>query len=129
MNPLVKLYELKKGDKFYDPYEDLIYILIDCDVDMNDPDTIKWRAKAYKTDEIPETRQMRGMGVRDLEYYKYTGRDRNSFLAGFRSAVKICGKHMGSIEKENAGVNDSLAIHMTMLKAYKRWKENIGERL
>jgi hypothetical protein len=125
MNGLVKLYELKKGDKFYSFDDNLIYVLHDCTVDMNDPDNIKWRGRRYKSADINETHQIHGMGVRDMEYYKYTGRDRSSFMAGFREAIMLCNKHMGSIDKENAGIDNPVAVHMTMLTRYREWCKNL----
>lgn len=128
LSPKVKLYELKKGDKFYNFDDNLIYVLWDCTVDMNDPDTIKWRGKLWKTDDIPETRMIHGVGVRDIEYYKYTGRDRSSFIAGFRYAMMVCTKYMGPYEMTNAGVDSPVSQHLTMLKEYKKWKENLIEQ-
>ena len=123
----VKLYELKMGDKFYCPYDNLIYVLRDCTVDMNDPDNIKWRARLYKTNDIDETRMVHGMGVRDMEVYKFTHRDCQSFFAGFRYAMMVCTKYMGQYEMVNAGVDNPVSQHLTMLKEYKKWKENLIE--
>jgi hypothetical protein len=132
VNQLVKLYELKKGDKFYNTHGDnLIYVLHGCEVDMENPHKIKWWGKIFKMGryEQPETHQMCGFGVRDLEYYKYTGRDHSSFLAGFRAAAKICNNHMGSIDKENAGIDTPWTQHLTMLNAFREWKKNFYEEL
>ena len=126
MNGLAKLYELKRGDKFYYSFEDgLIYVLWDCKVDMNDPDQIEWRGRLYKSRDIAETRHIAGPGVRDLEYYRFTGRDRNSYMAGFREAITLCNKHMGSIDKENAGIDNPVTVHMTMLARYREWCKNL----
>ena len=131
VNQLVKLYELKKGDKFYNTHDNLIYVLHGCEVDMDNPHKIKWWGKIFKMGryEQPETHQMCGFGVRDLEYYKYTGRDQSSFLAGFRAAIRTCIPHMGSIDKENAGVDNPMAQHITMLNAFREWKKNFDEEL
>jgi hypothetical protein len=81
--------------------------------------------KIWKTSDIPETRRISGMGVRDREYYKYTGRDSSSYFAGFRAAMQICSAHMGSIDKQNAGIYDDFQQFMTMQKEYKLWKQNL----
>ena len=47
-----------------------------------------------------------------------------SLLAGFRAAVRTCTPYMGSVEMENAGVNEIFTQHMTMLKAYREWCKN-----
>ena len=125
MDKLVKLYELKVGEKFYNPDNNLIYVLWGCKFDMNDPDCIEWRGKIWKTSDIPETRRITGLGVRDREYYKYTGRDSSSYYAGFRAAMNICLEHMGSIDKQNAGISDDFQQFMTMHEQYKLWIKNL----
>jgi hypothetical protein len=117
-----KLYELKEGDKFY--YDDLIYVLKSCEYDPSNPDHIRVRLKRYKIDRLWEEMQMHGTGVAEREYYKYTRRDVNSFLAGFRSAIAICEPHMDVFDKENAGINGEIEKHLLALKSLKKWEKN-----
>jgi hypothetical protein len=123
MATLVKLYELQEGEKFYDIHTDIIYEMISCEYDETNLNTISYVAKQYKTNSIGKY-TISGLNVANQEYYKYNGRDKSSFLAGFRSAMRICTAHMGKFDKENAELDDEFKVYMTMLKAYKKWNEN-----
>jgi len=123
MATLVKLYELQEGEKFYSIHTDIIFEMINCEYDETNPDKISYVAKQYKTNSTVR-HTLTGIGVANQDYYKYNGRDKSSFLAGFRSAMRLCTAHMGKFDKENAELEDEFKIHLTMLKAYKKWNEN-----
>ena len=132
MKVYVKLYELKKGDLFYDHYDNLIYIFVTCKYDEKDPNNIQYRRKLYKYRNpnglvIPETINISGENVANREYMRFTHRDKGSFIAGFKMAIELCSEHMGKFDLENAGLDNPVRTHMTMLEKYKEWKVNIKE--
>lgn len=121
----VKLYELKRGDRFYSE-EGIIYTFIECEYDENNPDWIKYAVKKFKTNEIIETK-VTGYGSRDRLFSRYTNRDRGSFLAGFYRAINLCKKNMNQFEIQNAGIDNPVNVYFTMLEEYNKWKKNIDE--
>lgn len=120
----VKLYELQQGEKFYDAHNNLIYVMIECDHDENNPDWIQYKAKQFRTGALVN-KTINGKNARDMQYYRYTGRDKSSFLAGFRAAMRICIAHMGKFDIENAGLENPVEEYIIMMKSYKEWKRNI----
>jgi hypothetical protein len=128
MNDLVKIRELKKGDKFYGAHDEVIHVFMECTVDEAKPQDIAYVARTFKSMEYNKY-AIHGMDAINTMVYRYTGRDRSSFLAGFRAAMKICTAHMGSVDKENAGVDEMFNQHMTMMKAYKEWTKNFDDEL
>jgi hypothetical protein len=128
MNELVKIRELKKGDKFYGAHDELIHVFIECEFDETKPDDIKYAVRTFKSTEHNKY-AIHTLNAIDTMVYRYTGRDRSSYLAGFRAALRICTPHMGSVDKENAGVDTLLTQHLTMMKAYKEWTKNFDNEL
>lgn len=121
----VKLYELKRGDRFYSE-EGIIYTFIECNYSENNPDFIEYAVKKFKTNDILKF-NLNGYNVRDRLYTRYNGRDRGSFLAGFYRGINLCRKEMGQFDKENAGIDNPINVYFTMLKEYNNWKLNIDE--
>ncbi|MFA5207517.1 MAG: hypothetical protein WC428_02555 [Candidatus Paceibacterota bacterium] len=126
MNGLVKLRDLKKGEKFYGKFDEMIHVMVECIYDETKPDDIAYITRLLKAKDVNKY-AIHTINAIDIEVYRYTGRDRSSFLAGFRSAIKICIPHMGKVEMENAGINDLLSQHMTMINAYKKWTKNFDD--
>jgi hypothetical protein len=126
MNCLVKLRDLKKGEKFYGAHDELIHVFIECTVDETKPDDIAYVVRTFRSRDIHKY-AIHGLNAIDTQVYRYTGRDRSSFLAGFRSAIKICTPHMGKVEMENAGVSEPFNQFMTMMNAYKEWTKNFDD--
>lgn len=124
----IKIHELKKGDLFYN-WEGIILRFVDCEYDENIPDKIKFRVTRYKAKgvQLPETYQMSGPDVANRPFYRFRRRDESSFNAGFRTAMKFLLPHMGIFDKENSGMDNPVEQHFTMMKQYKKWKENSEE--
>jgi len=121
-----KLYELKEGDKFYNTYDDnLIHVFKSCEYDPTNHDVIKFRTKRYKIDRFYFDMSLHGTNSAEREFYKYIRRDINSFMAGFNSAIALCEPHMGVFDKENAGIEDILKIHILAQKRLKNWEKNL----
>lgn len=122
-NGLVKLYELKKDEKFYD-MDGTACEFIDCDYDATLPDIIKYRARVLHY-RIPESRSLSGFGAAERTYFRFRGRDRSSYMAGFLMAMRLTTKHMGKFELEDTGLDNPITIHVTMIDEYKKWKKNV----
>jgi len=120
----VKLYDLKKGEKFYD-MDGLALEFIDCEYDPNTPDIIKYRARQLQF-QVAESRTMYGEDVSEREYLRCRGRDRSSYMAGFMAAMKLCSSNMGKFDLENAGLDNPVMQHLTMMKEFEKWKKNVG---
>ena len=128
MNDLVKIRELKKGDKFYGAHDELIHVFMECTVDETKPDDIAYVTRTLRSRDYNKY-AIHGMDAINTQVYRYTGRDRSSYLAGFRAATRICVPHMGSVDKENAGVDEMFTQYLTMMKAYREWIKNFDEEL
>jgi len=120
---LVKLYELKRGEKFYD-MDGIACEFIDCKYDATIPDIIEYRARVLHY-RMAETRSMRGPDVSQREYFRFRGRDRSSYMAGFLMAVRLCSKHMGKFDLEYAELDNPVKQHLVMMENYKKWKKNV----
>lgn len=120
----VKLYDLKRGEKFYD-MDGLACEFLDCEYDPNTPDVIKYRARQLNY-MIAGNRSIHGQGVAEREYLRCRGRDRSSYMAGFTAAMKLCTANMGIFDLENAGLDNPVSQHLRMLEEYVKWKKNVG---
>lgn len=123
----VKIYDLKAGDRFYGYYDGLVYIFISCEYDPLIPDKISIRMKPVLVGRVAMDVSCIYSGLDIAErilVYRYTGRNRGSFMAGFTRAMALCTKHMGKFDLENAELDNPVLQHMTMLKEYKLWKKN-----
>jgi hypothetical protein len=117
-----KLYELKRGDKFYD-MDDIIMVMIECIYDVNTPDTIEYTARQFKTD-IVEKYRYHGEGVAERTFLRFRRRDKNSYEAGFKTAMMLCTKYMQEFELENAGLDGDVKWYLVMHGEYLKWKKN-----
>ena len=126
MSKLTKLSDLKIGDKFYN-YDNLIYVIHEKKYDVTRKDFISFRLKRYKEKYyIPQTiNSFSGLNCTEQEYYKFTRRDEQSFMAGFRMAVELCTQHMGKFDLENSGLDNDMNRYITRQEAYAKWKKNI----
>lgn len=123
-NGLVKLYELKRGDKFYD-MDGIACEFIDCVYDAAIPDVIEYRARVLHY-RMPESRKMAGPDVAERTFFRFRSRDRSSYMAGFQMAMRLCTPHMGKFELQDTELDNPVKIHMTMIEEYKKWKKNVG---
>lgn len=121
---MVRLYELQEGEWFYNQ-EGLILEMVTCDYDPVNPDIIEYAAKILKSDSYEHIR-IQGHGVGEQYYYRYTGRDRSSFIAGFKMAMSLMLPYMGKFDLENTELENPIQQHLTMLKQYDKWKKNEG---
>ena len=122
---MVKIEDLKKGDRFYS-WNGKVLELLMYETKPDDPDYLRYAVRVWKTDKI-ETTTFNGVGVRERLFYPYKGRQLNSFYAGFKFAMNLCMKFMTAEEKQKAGIFGFGNEHTAMLKAYDAWKHNITE--
>lgn len=123
-NDYIRCIDLKVGDIFYNA-DDIIMVVIEIDADISNPDVFRYKGRALNSREILE------YGIYSVdaiyrEVWLYTGRNRGSFLAGFRFAMRLCLKHMGIFDIENAGLDNPFIVHTTMMEQYKSWMKNEG---
>ena len=119
--PYLYYKELKVGDKYYD--EGIVYVLLEIDFDENNPDDIDVVRKQWKTNKI-EHIHTHGKNILEAPKFKYTGRDKSSFFAGFDAAMKMCLPYMDIFNLENAGFENEINIFLKMREAYNVWKLN-----
>jgi len=120
-----RLTNLKKGDKFYenDWNDGNIYELLDLAIIHGEEDEIRYVVRKLGSKyEMQKTIHGTGVVTRHI-VCKYTGRDRGSFLAGFRAAVSIYQKHMQEFDKENAGLDTPFETWLTMTRKFNDWKK------
>jgi hypothetical protein len=127
---MCKLWQLHIGEKFYmfdhvfgSNGEERIFEMLTCDYDMNDPSWIYVEIKPMGDYPIQKIK-MSGSNVRDNLYYRYSRRDRRSFAAGFRFALKLCKQHMGTFDIQNAGIENDINEFLVMNEHYQKWKKN-----
>lgn len=118
-----KLYELKRGDKFYD-MNGIIMVMIECIYDEKKPDDISYIGKQLKTGWIGK-HSMHGPDVSQRIYFRYSRRDTSSFNAGFKMGIRRCLEHMQPNQIQAAGLEYEFNQYMSMLEEYQKWKENI----
>jgi len=117
-----KLYELKYKEKFYD-MDGIVMEMIECVYDENLPDRIQYVARQFKTD-IIERHGHIGEGVAERTYLRFRRRDKNSYEAGFKTAMRLCTKYMQDFELENAELDTDVKQYMAMFNEYLKWKRN-----
>lgn len=120
---MCRLTDLKKGDKFYEnDWDDgEVYELIDLTIIQGLEDEIQYHVrKLGSKQELKKTIHGQGVVTRHI-VCKYKGRDRGSFLAGFRAAVSIYQKHMQVFDRENAGLDNPFETWQTMSNQYNKW--------
>lgn len=118
-----RLTDLKVGDKFYsmDYNEDDVYELLSLTVIHGDEDFIEYQRRKLRSQKIEHlTIQGQGM-VNRMLVCKFKGRDRGSFIAGFKAAMRVYQKYMQVFDKENAGLDNSFQSWMTMREEYRNW--------
>lgn len=122
MSTEVKIRELKNGDKFYG-MDGIVYKLIDINIDENNLDHFSYTARIVGSKDIMEY-SISGKDVINQYATRYSRRDKNSFIFGFKSSMKLCLEHMGKFDIENAELDSPLIQYTTMDKMYKKWKKN-----
>jgi hypothetical protein len=122
---MLRLADLKKGQKFYDMdySDDNVYELLSLTVVQDDEDTIEYQRKNISTKKIENIR-LYGQGVvKRTLVCKYYGRDRGSFISGFKAAMRNYQKYMQVFDMENAGLDNPYNSWMTMNTEYRKWKD------
>lgn len=121
---LIELIQLKAGDRYYDPYDSLIYVMLGIDEIDDVNHTISYTKRLFKSRRI----QKCTVYGTDTNYrclvYRYKKHDKPSFNAGFKAAMDICTQHMGVFDLQNAGVEDDIKRFMSMQESYNKWKQN-----
>jgi hypothetical protein len=120
---MVRLVDLKKGDKFYghDWDDPNIYELLDLVKIQGEPNTFKYTVRILGT-KIMGEHTISGQGVVNRTVVcRYRTRDRGSFVAGFKAAMHLYQKHMQVFDRENAGLDESWNVAMTMNQEYRKW--------
>lgn len=124
---MCRLTDLKKGDRFYenDWDDESVYELLDLAVIHGEEDDIEYYVR--KLGNSPNHRMKKtihGTGVVNRHIVcKYKGRDRGSYLAGFRAAMSLYQKYMQDFDKENAGLSTHLDVWLTMNTKFHQWKK------
>ena len=122
---MCRLADLKKGDKFYgDDWDDnTVYELIDLRITLGEEDLIEYVVRELG-EKLETHMKTHGTGVVNRTIVcRYKGRDRGSFMAGFRAATNIYQKHMQIFDKENAGLDNPFQKWQTMHAEYNKWKK------
>jgi hypothetical protein len=119
-----KISEFQIGEKFID-WQGVVQILLMYEEDQANA-TLRYATKEWKTG-IIRTHGTGIVGITQLSFYPYKGRDKNSFYAGFKFALNLCMKHMSTEEKLKAGIYRFGDDHVKMLQAYEGWKANSVE--
>lgn len=127
---LVKVTDLKEGDKFYD-LDGIIRIFISY-IRVSDNSftiyTIPFKRESGKL-YIPTANTISSTPdiIENYKFYRYLRRDKLSYKAGFMMALRLCLEHMGKFDMENAGLDNPVNTVMKIDEFYKNWKENIIE--
>ena len=120
---LLRLADLKKGQKFYtmEYCDEGVYELLGLTITYGDEDIIEYQRRELKSHVIEHLR-VRGQGVvKRTLVCRYNGRDRGSFIAGFKAAMRVYQKHMQVFDRENAGLSNDFNSWMTMNDQYRKW--------
>jgi hypothetical protein len=119
-----KLVDLKKGDKYYshDWEDDSVYELLELIIIHGDNNRIIYKERKIGTDVII-SHEVQGLEVvNHAGVCMYRGRDKGSFISGFKAAMRLYQKYMQVFDKENAGLNNHFLIWKTMHEEYEKWK-------
>lgn len=123
---LLRLSDLKVGQKFYAMgYDDeKVYELLGLTVTLGDEDQIEYQRRNINT-KVVENIKLSGQGIVMRELVcKYNGRDRGSFIAGFKAAMRLYQQYMQVFDRENAGLSNDVHSWMTMNEEYRKWMKN-----
>jgi hypothetical protein len=121
---LVELTELKVGEKYYDPFDSLIYVMLGIDEIDETNQTIKYTRRLFKSQGISRCTINNFVNNYRFLVYRYKRHDKPSFDAGFKAAMQICTEHMSTYEQENAGIESDLYQFLKMQQSYNKWKQN-----
>jgi len=122
---MCRLVDLKVGDKFYgmDWDDESVYELIDLRIIHGDDNVVEYVLRPLGSKQT-SYHTMTGQGVVNrTTVVRYKGRDRGSFIAGFKAAMCVYQKHMQIFDKENAGLDNQFNSWNTMNQEYKKWKK------
>ena len=120
---MVRVTDLKKGEKFYSmDWDDIrVFELVSLTIIHGEKDVFEYVRRVVGT-KTEEHIKIQGTGVVPRSVVlRYNGRDRGSFVAGFKSAMRLYQKHMQIFDRENAGLDNFYNIAMAMNQEYHNW--------
>lgn len=120
---MIRLVDLKKGDKFYGMAwnDETIYELVSLTRILGEEDEFEYVTRELGTNKtVKHTLHGDGAVMRTL-VCKYKGRDRGSFIAGFKAAMHLYQKHMQVFDRENAGLDNNVQCWLTMNQEFRNW--------
>lgn len=120
---MARLVDLKKGDKFYSMHwnDESIYKLLSLTRIHGEENEFEYETSEIGTGKVVK-HSLHGEGaVNRTLVCKYRGRDRGSFIAGFKAAMRVYQKHMQVFDRENAGLDNDAQCWITMNKEYRNW--------
>lgn len=126
-NDMILLKDLKVGSKFFEAnYRNpLIYVLMELTIDPQKPNAIEYHRRKLKSNEI-EVIKVGGMNVLNTYHvFKFTHRDRSSFVAGFQACMRLYHDNVDAKTKAQIGLQNDLSSYMLMNREYQNWKINI----
>jgi hypothetical protein len=118
-----RLVDLKKGDKFYamDWDDERVYQLLDLTIIQDDDSEIRYTVKELGSNSITKHGIKGEAVVNTMLVIKFKGKDKGSYMAGYKAAMRNYHKYMQVFDKENAGLNNDLQCWITMNKEYENW--------
>jgi hypothetical protein len=122
---MTRLINLKKGDKFYHFHWDdnRIFELVSLTRIQGEENEFQYQTRELGTDVIKSHTLHGDYVVNRTLVCKYRGKDRGSFIAGFKAAMQIYQKHMQVFDQENAGLDNRMQCYITMNQEFRNWKQ------
>ena len=121
---MVRLVDLKVGEKFYgmDWDDEEVYELMNLKITQGNDSVVEYGTRIVGRKKILQHKMIGDGVVNRTTVVRYKGRDRGSFIAGFKAAMRIYQKHMQVFDKENAGLDNFYNAWMTMNQEFGKWK-------
>lgn len=117
MSSYEKLSDLKRGDKFY-WYDGTIFILHEVKVPCaNQIDFVVRKNRTRGFIKMSHS----GKDATNLMVFRYKGRDKASFNAGFKFAIQYCSQYMDDKQKALAQVDSDVMMHLKLNSIYNYW--------
>ncbi len=123
---MVRLVDLKVGDKFYnmDWQDEKIYELVNLTRTLDEADEVEYDVREIGKKHITHIKLSGFDVIRRTVVLRFRGRDRGSFIAGFKAAMRHYQKYMQVFDRENAGLDDLGNTWKTMTDEYHKWMKN-----
>lgn len=123
---MARIIDLKVGDKFYsmDWHDDKVYELVHLSRVLGEEDTFEYSVRLLGSKIIIRHTITRTNVVNRMVVLRFKGRDRGSFVAGFKAAMRNYQKHMQIFDQENASLDNPVNCWQTMTNEYHKWMKN-----